>query len=90
LSSSAVLHIIGQQGVGKSTLARQLKIAYEAQGIACRNLTESGLHEPGWHTDLNPFRGKGQTQVLIVEHLDEPPPGQVQTGDMLIRLERAA
>lgn len=95
-----ILHIIGQQGVGKSTLARQLKIAYEARGMRCENLTELGLHEPGMATDVQPFRERGyraphattwtQPDVLIVEHLNDPLPKQVMPGDLLIRLERAA
>ncbi|MDO9235977.1 MAG: hypothetical protein Q7U28_08095 [Aquabacterium sp.] len=85
-----ILHIIGLQGVGKSTLARQIQVANSSLGIDCKNLTELGLHEPGWDTDLTPFRLPYRTGVLIVEHVDEPRPSQVQPGDLLIRLERAA
>lgn len=95
-----ILHIIGQQGIGKSTLARDIKAAYEARGVSCENLTELGLHEPGRHTNIQPIRERGfrvpydsvprRADVVIVEHLGNPYPDQVATGDLLIRLERAA
>ena len=84
-----ILHIIGLNGVGKSTLARQIQVANRALGIQCENLTDMGLHEPGWHTDLEPYRISDKTQVLIAEHIADPLPSQVKAGDLLIRLERA-
>lgn len=95
-----LIHIIGQQGVGKSTLGRDIKAAHEARGVSCENLTEVGVHEPGMHTDIQYIREHGyrapystswtRPDVLIVEHLDNPQPKQVAPGDLLIRLERAA
>lgn len=84
-----ILHIFGKQGVGKSTLAEQIKVAYRARGVTCENLTELSLHEPGWNTNLKPFRTGTEWDVLIAEHQDEAFPGQVEPGDLLIRLERA-
>ena len=83
-----ILHIIGKQGVGKSTLARQIQVANQSVGIGCKNLTEMGLHEPGWNTDLAPLRLLDPTCVLIAEHLGDPYPSQVLAGDLIIRLER--
>ena len=94
-----ILHIIGQQGVGKSTLAKDIKAGYDARGVSCENLTEVGVHEPGMHTDIQRIRLHGfrapysttftKPNVMIVEHLGEPHPKQVEAGDLLIRLERA-
>lgn len=94
-----ILHVIGQQGVGKSTLARGIKTAHAAQGISCENLTEEGLHEPGMNTDIQHIREHGyrkpfaatftKPDVLIVEHLDDPRRKDVMPGDLLIRLELA-
>jgi len=94
-----ILHIIGPQGVGKSTLARDIKAAHEARGVSCENLTDVGMHEPGMNTNIQHIREHGyrapysttfiRPDVLIVEHLAEAFPGQVETGDLLIRLERA-
>lgn len=75
--------------MGKSTLAEQIKVAYLARGITCENLTELGLHEPGFNTNLEPFRTNFKWDFLIVEHLAEAFPGQIKSGDLLIRLERA-
>jgi molybdopterin-guanine dinucleotide biosynthesis protein len=95
-----ILHIIGQQGVGKSTLAQAIKAAHEARGVSCENLTEAGVHEPGMPTNIQHIREHGyrapysrtwtRPDVLIVEHLGDPLPKQVSPGDLLIRLERAA
>jgi len=94
-----ILHIIGEHGVGKSTLAQGIKTAHAARGISCENLTEEGLHEPGMNTNIQHIREHGyrkpwskcitQPDVLIVEHLDDPRPNQVRPGDLLIRMERA-
>jgi ABC-type Mn2+/Zn2+ transport system ATPase subunit len=96
-----ILHIIGKQGAGKSTLARQIKSDYDASGrVVCENLTELGLHEPGWPIDVSRYRdfsyllnnAKVATRVelLIIEHQLEPTPEQLLSGDMLIRIEVAA
>lgn len=73
--------------------------AYEARGMSCVNLTEVGLHEPGWNTDIQSIRERGygapysrtwtRPDVMIVEHVGEPFPKQVTPGDLLIRMERA-
>lgn len=94
-----ILHIIGKQGTGKSTLARQIKALYGALSV-CENLTELGLHEPGMPIDVSRYRNfkyrppyakeTKHVDFLIIEHLSEPTPEQVMSGDVLIRIEVTA
>ena len=95
-----ILHIIGINGVGKSTLARQIQAAYTSTGRVCLNLTDLCLHEAGRPIDVSKYRqfkyAKGYSSEavdvaqIIIEHLQDPSADQVQKGDVLIRMERAA
>ena len=68
-------------------MARAICAEKKAQGIRCARLTEMGLHEPGFKLDINPFRDHKKFDVLIMEHLDTPGPSQMQSKDVVIRLE---
>ena len=92
-----VLHIIGRQGTGKSTLARAICADKLAAGKTCWDLVDLGQHEPGLPINVKHYRTHGvrppyaresvHPEFLIVEHLEDPHPDQVAKGDLLIRLE---
>ncbi len=95
-----VIHIVGQQGTGKSTLAQAIAVFERNRNRSCLELVGSGLQEPGVRCDINGYRHHGVKlphlpkpivfDLLIAEHLDDPEPSQVRAGDLLIRVERAA
>jgi molybdopterin-guanine dinucleotide biosynthesis protein len=95
-----ILHIIGTHGVGKSTLALQIKDSHNARGRVCENLLDLGLHEAGFSIDVHQYRDfkyrppytkeLKHVDVLIIEHLQDPEPHQLRPGDLIIRMERVS
>lgn len=80
-------------------MARAICTAKLAEGKTCCDMTDPGLHEPGYPININCLRTHGvrppyareavRFDFLIVEHLEDPNPDQVAKGDLLIRVEVA-
>lgn len=91
-----IIHIIGLQGTGKSTLADAICKYKAAVGKTCINLVEECMHEAGQTIDVAsarkgyrvPWTNASQLfDFLIVEHLNCTTINDQQPGDMVIHIQ---
>jgi GTPase SAR1 family protein len=91
-----LIHIIGQQGVGKTTLALDIIAGLERRGKSGLSLVESGLQVDQQFviSDLrgqyrSPYKHVVRTyDYVIVEHQEPPAITDAKSGDLIIHLVR--
>ena len=86
---TTLIHIVGQPGVGKSTLAAILVAGLKASGKTAMPLVESGLQlEHISKVETDHIRRFFTLDYAIAEHQEIPDTGVIKAGEMVITLER--
>lgn len=95
---TSLIHIVGVQGVGKTTLALDIIAGLEKRGKSGLSLVEEGfadISEAQNMAQLRSMKIRPPYQLearwfdyLIVEHQDLPADVDAQKGDLVIRMER--
>lgn len=78
------VHVVGEQGVGKSMLILALAAQYQAQGSVC-----AGQHPDIFTSRAEALEAAPDAQVYFIEHLDDSTLDALP-GELVIRMERAA
>lgn len=85
-------HLVGEHGVGKTSLAKHLVENYQKYGTKAISLVESGhqVDDAPPTKQLRTHPLLKDYSVIFVEHLSLPADIDAQPGDLIIRIERAA
>lgn len=88
---TTLIHIVGQQGVGKSILAADIVAGLKARNKSALALVDAGIQiDYLTQTEADHIRRYFALEYGIAEHNEQPASGVVKTGELVITLQRAA
>lgn len=81
--TTTFIHVVGEQGIGKSTLILDMAARYTAAGYAC-----AGQHPDIFTSRQEALEAVPDAKVYFIEHQEESTLDALP-GELVIRLQRA-